>query len=232
MAIDMDKSAAVASTALSSGYAVPRVNLLPPEILAERRLRRTQLGLAAVVLAVTGLVAGGFVLSAASVAQAEDALADEQSVTNDLLAEQAKYSEVPKVIAEVEAAQAGRETAMSSDVLWFDYLSHLSASYPENVWVKDLTVTAAPASATAVPDPTGLVTPGIATISVSGTARSHDDVAAWLDVLDATPGFADATYSVAARNDIETTALVDFSSTVTVTEDALSHRFESKDSGR
>lgn len=228
MSVSMEKSSGTKS--LAGVYAPPRVNLLPPEILAERRLRRTQAGLAAVVLATTGAVVVGFVVATASAGAAQSDLDTANATTTTLLAEQTKYAEVPQVLAQVDAAQAARATAMQTDVLWYDYLSHMAASYPKDIWLDDVTMTASAPAAAAVVDPTGLTHPGVATITINGTARRHSDVADWLDVLTATPGFDDATYSVAVREDIDTTALVAFTSTVTVTEDALSHRFENEDS--
>ncbi len=145
MSVDMQKTQTFPATGPLAGYPVARVNLLPTEILAERRLRRTQLGLGAVVLGVVGAVAAGFVLAASSAATAEDELAAEQARTKVLTDEQAEYAEVPLVLGQVEAAQAARATAMATDVLWYEYLSHLSASYPQDVWMRDLTATVATA---------------------------------------------------------------------------------------
>lgn len=226
MSVDMDKSSTATASVMAAVYAVPRVNLLPDEILAERRLRRTQATLGAVLLVVAGTVAGGFVLASASAAAAEDDLAVEQARTQVLTAEQAEYAEVPQVMGQVEAAQSARSTAMASDVLWYQYLTHLSASYPKDVWVRDLTATITPVDATAAA--TGVPAAGIGTLVVSGTSPVHTGVADWMDVVDATPGLTNPMYTEANRTDVDGTVVVDWTSEADVTPDALSNRYENK----
>jgi Tfp pilus assembly protein PilN len=213
-------------------YTVPRVNLMPPEIEAERGFKKTQLGLGAVALAVAGLVVGGFVWAQASANEAEEGLANEQARTSQLSTEQAKYAEVPQVLGQVDAAKAAQANAMVTDVLWFDYLDHIAASYPKDVWLRDLTVSVAAPSTAAVAAPgTAVVvptTPTIGTITFNGTTTVHGGTANWLDVMAATPGLADPLYSTSSRNELDGTVVVDFTSTVNVTPDALSDRFEIK----
>jgi len=226
MSVDMQKNQTFQSAGPIAGYLLPRVNLLPPEILAERRLRRTQLGLGAVVLGVVGAVAAGFVVSAASAATAEDELAAEAARTRVLTNEQAEYAEVPQVLGQVEAAQNARATAMTTDVLWYEYLTHLSASYPKDVWMRDLTATIAPADAAAVA--TGTTSPGIGTLLVNGTSTVHTGVADWMDVVEGTTGLVNPMYTEATRTDVDGTIVVDWTSQADVTPDALSNRYEIK----
>jgi Tfp pilus assembly protein PilN len=148
-----------------------------------------------------------------------------------LQAEQAKYAEVPKVLAQVESAKTAQETAMANDVLWYRYLNDLALTYPSEVWLENLTATVAgPGPEAAVPvagtDP--LATPGVGTIQFTGKALQHSDVASWLDVLDGTKGFADASFSSSTRTQVDEQDVVQFTSDAVVTGDALSHRFDRK----
>lgn len=226
MSVDMDKNVSATTSVMSAAYAVPRVNLLPDEILAERRLRRTQASLGAVVLAVVGAVAGGFVLASVSAAAAEDDLAVQQARTQVLTAEQAEYAEVPLVMGQVEAAQNARATAMSTDVLWHQYLSHLSASYPKGVWVREMTAAITPADPAAVAS--GLTTPAIGSLVVNGSSPLHTGVSDWMDVVEATPGLTNPMYTEATRTAIDGTVVVEWTSEVDLTPDALSNRYEIK----
>lgn len=232
MSVDLDKMEATAEVDPSwTAYTVPRINLLPPEIEAERRLRKTQGILGGVAMGVVALLAGGFVLSVAAVNQAEEGLATEQNRTLQLQTEEGRYAEVPKVLAQVEEAQSARALAMFSDVKWFDYLHNVAATYPEDVWLSDMTATVAASSASATSgalptDP--LATPGMGTVSFSGTALRHSDVATWLDVLAATDGFADPSFSSSARSEIGGQTVVNFSSSVVVTVDARWARHDRK----
>ena len=214
-------------------YTSPRVNLLPPEIFEARKLRRTQIGLSGVVLAVVAAAGAGYFFAAASADAAQDELATEKAKTSVLQAEQAKYAEVPKVLAQVDSAKAAQETAMATDVLWDRYLNDLALTYPSEVWLGNLTATVAgtagtPAAAAPVAGSNPLATPGIGTITFTGTALAHSDVASWLDVLDGTPGFADGYFTNSTRSEIDGQDVVEFTSNVVVTGDALSHRYDRK----
>ncbi len=214
-------------------YTLPRVNLLPPEIFEARKLRRTQLGLSGVIVAVIAAVGAGYVVPAALADAAAEELAVEQAQTTKLQAEQAKYAEVPKILAQVDSAKAAQETAMATDVLWYRYLNDLALTYPGEVWLGNLTATVAgtPGTAAAAAPVVGanpLATPGIGTITFTGTALEHSDVASWLDVLDGTPGFADGSFSSSTRSEIDGQDVVEFTSDVVVTGDALSHRYDRK----
>lgn len=230
MTVNFEKAAETVDLGSAFGvtYTVPRVNLLPPEIAEERAFRRTQGMLALVLVGVLGALGAGFMLASASASQAADQLATEQTRQAELTREAAEYDEVPRVLRQVESAQNARATAMSSDVLWYRYLNDLALTYPADVWLDDLTMAVAGTDPTGAqasnPDP--LATPGIGTITFSGTSRQHSDVAAWLDVLAGTEGFTDARFSTSQRTTIEETVVVDFTTSAVVTSDALSHRYD------
>lgn len=232
MSIDMSKvrESTPPVSSFASSYSIPRVNLLPDEILAERRLRRTQVVLGAATLAVVGALAGGYVVSAAGVAAAQDGLDREQTRTLQLQAEAEQYAEVPVVLAEVAAAQDARTTAMAQDSLWYSQLNQLANTYPQNVWLRDLSVTVTTAdAATAAPDPAAAALPtGLGALTFNGTGLTHSDASAFLDVLESTPGYSYPYLNVSERIDIEGNVVVDFTATVTVTNELLSLRFEPK----
>lgn len=216
------------------GYRIPRVNLLPPEIHEARRLRRTQ-GLLAGGVVVVLLGAGGvYLLSQQRADAAAQDLAVAQARTVALQAEQAQYAEVPRVLGEVERAELARQTAMSTDVLWYRYLNDLALTYPAQVWLENLTATVdAPgtvggAAVASGPGANPLATPGVGTITFTGKALEHSDVASWLDVLGGTTGYADAYFSNSQKGESDGVEVVDFASSAVVTGDALSHRFDRK----
>lgn len=122
---------------------------------------------------------------------------------------------------------------MANDVLWYRYLNDLALTYPSEVWLQNFTAAvAAPAGPTAGAAPVAgtdpLATPGIGAITFTGRALEHSDVASWLDVLDGTPGFADGSFSTSTRTQVDGQDVVDFTSDVVVTGDALSHRYDRK----
>jgi Tfp pilus assembly protein PilN len=219
---------------LGATYTVPRVNLLPPEILETRRFRRTQAGLAAGVVCVLLAVGGVYMLAQQRSEAAAEELSVAQAETSRLKTEEAKYAEVPRIIAQVDAAKSARDYALSTNVKWYSYLNDLALAYPESVWLENLTATVAAPGATAgaAPVPVAgtnpLATPGIGTVTFSGTALEHSDVASWLDVLAGTKGFADAYFTNSSRTQIDGQDVVNFTSQVVVTAEALWDRYENE----
>ena len=216
----------------ATGYRLPRVDLLPPEIRAARRLRRVQQLLAAGLVLVVLVLAVLAVLSRSSASSARADLARAQARSAELQAEQAQYAEASRVQAQLDLVEGARASAMAGDVLWASSLDEISGRAPEGVWLDALTVALAPtATASGAPaaavDP--LAEPAVATITVTGKGGSYQDVAAWLDGLADVPGLADPRYTIATRTAGEPRPVVEFTSTVGVVPDALSHRYDRKD---
>lgn len=218
---------------------VARVNLLPSEIEEARRLRRTQAGLAAGLGVLVLAIGGVYALQVQDKNDAANALSAAQAETTRLQAEQAKYADVPRTIAAIDAAEEARSTAMTNDVEWFRTLNNFSLTLPNNVWFTNLTLAlqeATPAAATGAAASTATTpatTPAdsgapIGLLTVEGTAMTHPDVATWLDVLGRQPGMADAYFSNSTRAKIGNKPVVNFTSTSTITADALSHRYDRK----
>jgi Tfp pilus assembly protein PilN len=219
--------------ALTSTYQVPRVDLLPPEVLARRRFRATQRRSAVVLAAVAAALAGGYVLAVLDAGDAADELATAQARTAELTAEQARYARVPQVYGQVDAAQVALRTAMAADVRWYAHLGDLAASAPEGLWLTSITASVTPAATPgAVPgtvvDPLAAAgaAPSLGTLRINGTVREEQQVAAWLDALDATPGLTGATTSGITRTAVGDQPVMTFESSATITADALSRRFE------
>jgi Tfp pilus assembly protein PilN len=211
---------------------VPRVNLLPPEILAARRFRRTQLMLAC-VLAGTVLVAGAVTAWAAhDVSAARDDLQTVTARTAALHAQEQRYAEVPKVLAQVDAATAARQVALGEDVLWYRFLDDLAVATPRNVWLGSVTVSQSTGVVATTSDP--LTPPARGTVTFSGSALHFPDVASWLTQVGAVHGLDASRLQTAARGaDVSGAAAgkagtVTFTSTIVITSDALSHRYDRK----
>jgi Tfp pilus assembly protein PilN len=206
---------------LDTGYAVlPRVNLLPPEIEEGRRFRRIQYGLGGGVALAVGAVALLYVGAAGSVADATTEVEAAQATTTQLRAEAAKYGDVSAVYARAAAAEAMLTEAMGQEVRYSRFLSDLSLSMPDKVWLKSLTFTQAP-----TPAALGGVEPGLGTVTVSGIGFSHDDVAVWLESLAGQEGYTNPYFSSSTESLIGTRTVVDFTSTATLTADALSGEY-------
>ena len=199
---------------------LPKVNLLPPEIAESARFRKVQMGLAGGVLAAIGVVAMLYVGASGSLSDANSELETSQATGAQLQGEAAKYNDVTAVYAQAAAAQAMLTQAMGEEVRYSQFLNDLSLTVPENVWIKDVTFTQA-AAAPAV----GGTVPGIGSVTFSGVGFKHDDVAVWLESLAKQKGYANPYFSSSTEALIGTRTTVNFSSTVTLTADALSKRY-------
>jgi Tfp pilus assembly protein PilN len=213
-------------TDLSTQARMPRVNLLPPEIVQGRRLRRTKVALAGSLVVVVGALGGAYALQTSAKNAAQDDLTQAQAEGSRLRAAQAQYADVPKVMAAIDAAETSRETAMTNDVEWYRTMTNFAVTLPSNVWFKTVQMQVNQ-------DATGPVAgalPGVGAITVEGEALDHPDVATWLDVLGRQPGLSDAYFSSSSKEKVDGSdkTVVKFSSSATITDEALSHRFDRK----
>lgn len=207
-----------------------RVNLLPPEIEKARQLRRIQAGLGGVVALAVVLVCLVYLAAVSSVGSAQEQLDDQLAQQAQIQQGISGFAGVKETYAKAEEADTVLSAAMGQEVRWSQRLTTLGDSIPASTWLTDMTVTQTVDGAAAAPaaaDPLGALAPGLGTVSFTGKGVVIDDVADWLDSVAAQPGHTNAYISNAAEEQGEGTSLVTFASTVTLTEEALSHRFDS-----
>lgn len=201
---------------------LPQVNLLPLEIIERRRLRVVQAGLGGAVALALVLLVGLYFLAASAVSSSQSDLTAAQA-ENALVQKQVNgFANVGQTYALVDKAHGLLRDAGGGEVLWSRYLTDLSLKIPSTVWLNQVTV--APAAAAPVTALTG-VTPAIATITFTGVALSHDDVAVWLDALASERGWTDPYFSTSTEQYIGSHQTYTFTSSVTVTAAALSGRY-------
>lgn len=169
----------------------PRIDFLPPEVKERKNARKTRRGLIALVIVVMVACAGGYVFATSLALQSQGALADEQAKTAALLAEQAEYSEVRTVAAQLAAVKDARLMGTAAEILWMAQLAELQASLPAGMLIikADIDSVSAmePAPVVTVP----LETERVATVKMTATAPTLASIADWLDNLRELPGFAD-----------------------------------------
>jgi Tfp pilus assembly protein PilN len=223
------KSADTVGT-LMTGHVLPRVNLLPPEVHVARKLRKLQLGLGAGVAVVAVAVGGLYVVATHANSQAKSDLAGVTATNSALQAQKAKYDSVPQTEDALTAARTARSSAMADDIQWYRYLNDLSYITPKNAWLTQVTIATSTGTATPATNSTGAATtsPAVATVTFTGDAKAHTDVAAWLDAIAKEHGWMGAYFTNSAVAQINGQPGVTFSSSVQVTSDALSHRYDGK----
>jgi hypothetical protein len=201
---------------------VPRVDLLPLRIVEARRFRRTQ-AMLSVALAGTLLAAVAGTLSAAQgVSSANDELSSAQTTVGNLQAQQATYAEVPKVLAQVDAATTARTTALGKDILWYRFLNDLDGVRPSGVDLPNITVALAGSTAVTSADP--LAPAGIGSFSASGTSSRYAQVSALMDGIEKVNGLRSSSLTSATRDDDQIRLTV----AAVLSSDALSARYEKK----
>lgn len=216
----------------SGSRALPRVNLLPPEIHEAAKFRRFQFAMAAAGVGAVAIV-GVLAYSAHhSVQNAQSAKSAAEATHASLQNQLAGLQSVKDVYAQVDARKAMLAQAMGGEVRWSYYLNDISLKVPDHVWLTTVTAstgaTATSGVAPSVATPS-LATPGVAgavgSLTFQGVAFSHDDVATWLDMLAKERGFTNVYFTNSSQTYIGPRAVDDFTSSSTLTPAALSGRY-------
>lgn len=205
---------------------LPRVNLLPPEIAESARLRKIQYGLGGGLLCAVGVVALLLVAANGAVKDAQTELDTATAQGASLRVETAKFADVTAVYARAAAAQTMLTTAMGEEVRYSQYLNDLSLTVPENVWLKNVTFAQTPA-----PAALGSTVPGIGTVTFTGVGFKHEDVAVWLESLSKQKGYVNVYFTDSKKALLGNRETVEFTSSVTMTADALSGRYTTPQGG-
>ena len=205
----------------------PRVNLLPPEISERNALRRAKLAMLGTGLAAVAVVGVMYTGASAKVSSAQRAKADGVAENVRLNADLTKLQNVRDTYAQVDVANKTIAAATHFEILWSTYLNDLTLTIPDNVWLNTLSVklSGATGSATAAGSTGVVLDPGLGSVSITGTALAHDDVAAWLESLAKEKGYANPYFTNATEKLLGDRPVVDFTSTVNLTEKALSKRY-------
>lgn len=206
---------------------LPQVNLLPSEILEKRSLRELQGRIGVAFLILLGVLVLGY-----GGVQFEKSLADSRydralEETTRLKAEEAKYAEVPRILGQIKDSQAALRDGMYREILWKDYLGALVGTVPDDGLIKSLEVQAATPNDKGPTVADGLQGQGIGQLTFSVNLEKMPDTVAWLNELNAIPGFAEARLdSAVLASDTKGKEAYEFTGTVQLLESIYSHRFE------
>jgi Tfp pilus assembly protein PilN len=212
--------------------AMPRVNLMPPEIADAERFRRLQLAMGGAVVLAAVVVGALYMHAKSGISAAQQQVNTAQSQNAALQTKLNSLSAVKTTFAEVQTRQQLLQQAMGQEIRWSYMLNDLSLRIPSNVWLTGMqatesTVGVGATGATASTVPGGPVS-DIGTISFSGVGFQHDDVAAWLDSLAKERGFTQPTFSSSTESAIGSRGIVDFATTAVIDAKALSNRYVPK----
>jgi Tfp pilus assembly protein PilN len=208
-----------ATTTRRADVALPRVNLLPPEIKEEQRLRRVKVAMAAVVAVAIAAVVLLDVQGGHSVSDAKAQLAAAAEQNAQINRELASYSDVKATAAQLAANKALLDQSMSTEVQWSGYLADFSVVLPSTTWLTSLTFSSqlAPGSLASPSQASG----NIGTITVQGVAMKYENLADWLDSLNPENGLSGIYFSNASEQYIGSTKTVTFQASADLTAAAL-----------
>lgn len=212
--------------------ALPRVNLLPPEIMVRRRLRRVQGTCGGAALAAAAAVVAATILAASAVGPAQSNLNTANAKQAQLQQQSAQFGDVTATYDRASQIQQILTTATAGEIHWSAFLNRLATTTPTNVQLKTMTV--APGAAATTPAGTtttgviGSVTPAPAlpTITFDGYAQSHDAVAHWLDVLATQRAVTNPYFTKSDQNEVGGKSVYEFEVTVSVAIDALQSKVD------
>ncbi|MCI0159071.1 hypothetical protein KNO15_20410 [Leifsonia shinshuensis] len=183
--------------------AEPRVDLLPPEVRAERRNARTRRGFGwgvmAVLLVVLAATGGAFSLNVLSQAK----LLAAQTETTSLFAQQKQYAPVRDVQKQVALAQAAQQAGVSTEIDWKAFLDQVGAAQPAGLELASVAVDSSAPTAIYPQSTDPLQGPRVGTVMVVGTSAALPDVPAWVGVLQKIPGVVDVVPGTVVLDDVK-----------------------------
>ncbi|MER3387884.1 MAG: hypothetical protein RIA38_01200 [Microcella pacifica] len=180
-----------ASSALVYG-AIPRAQLMPPEVALRRRESSRRRGLIALVAVVLFLVVGGIVATHWLAAAAQQRLEAERAITQQLLAEQLEYVEVLGIQDRLDAVVAQREALAGVEVLWRDELQPYLAALDSNEIVEAIATEGNTPFEPPLTQEGPLRSARSATVLLTVATNDLPDPSRWLREWQQLEGFADA----------------------------------------
>jgi hypothetical protein len=204
----------------------PHVDLLPPELLVQRKAAviRRRLWIGALVVLV--LVLGGAGLATVQSIQAQAGLLTAESRTQTLLEQQKKYIEVRQVQDDVSARTAAQQVGTSTEIDWKTYLTGVQGTLPATVTLTTFKIDSASPLAVFTQATVPLQGTRVATLSFTVVTPNLPQVPVWLNALPSLPGFVDAVPGSVARDD--TTGVYTVNITMHIDGAAFSKRFAAK----
>lgn len=159
------------------------INLLPPQVKREKKLRsafkEVYFGLAAIFILLVVLVAAFY---AYDLIVRQESRSFENKVS-DLNSKMPQYKETESKITEINAKLSKIDTIAAERILWSDILDKISGATPKNTQIKSLSLNG-----------------DNKTIQLTGTALSRKEVALMKEKLESMEDFKNVTFSSSSYN--------------------------------
>jgi Tfp pilus assembly protein PilN len=197
-----------------------RINLLPPERAERRRARQTTTTIVAAGVVLVILLALVFVAEVFRLNGQKHSLETQQATNADLQSQVAQLSQFQQLETQLRQKKTLLTNLTSDEVRWSVILADLSLVIPSDTWLTNLTATET-ANSGAPPAPGSAAALTLGSIQLTGTTFSHLDVAKWLTRLAGVDAFTNSYLSLSSKNVIGVTNVVNFNSSVQLSDQAL-----------
>lgn len=200
------------------------INLIPQEGKGQTEGRQRMLLWVALGLIYVLLLGVVTVWRQGAVDDAEAEVRDQREANNELQVEITALAGAEDLSNEFAAAVATMGAALINDVSWGRLVNDLGRLIPDRVWVTSYSGSVNRFDPAAEVQPE--VDPGVGDLAFSGIAFDRTDVAAWVRVLDSDrfPGVVGTWATGITQSNIGEADTVNFGSTTSLTEEALSGR--------
>lgn len=202
-----------------------RINLLPPEVGERQRLRRRTFLTIAIGVVLLALVGGFYFLQVVRLSGVEEDIQAQEATNAGLRAQIAELQDIAALEQEIEATRSLLATLLQDRILWSGVLRDISLVIPGEVWLDGLNAQSGGGATAEGAEAAPITTEGlVGQISFSGFAFDHRDVALWLSRLEDVRGFINPWLSSSTKTDVGTAEVVQFSSSVDLSDQALARR--------
>jgi Tfp pilus assembly protein PilN len=203
-----------------------RINLLPPEIYERQRVRRQTAAAVAVGVIVLIAIGAFYFLQVLRLNTVEDDIAAQEAENAQIQAEINELQEIAALQTEIEGTRTLLDGLLADRVLWSGVLRDISLVIPGEAWLDSLTgslSTAVPAGEPTTTTPTtGTAAEGlVGNVTFTGFAVDHREVALWLSRLEDVRGFLNPWLTSSTKTAIGSSTVVQFNSSVDLSEQAL-----------
>ena len=193
-------------------------DLTPPELINAREIQSLRKWLAAALVLLLVACAGGYVAASVRHSAADSALNRVQSQTTQLQAGVRTYAGVTQIQGDVTQIQAQIATLMGSDIDLVKLMGWFRSALPAPMTIGSEAITVTPNGGSTT-STSGLAT--IAAVTISGTGRALDNLAAYLENLAKIPGVV----NVNPTTNVVSAGIAHYTLSLNLTAVAFSHRF-------
>lgn len=199
-----------------------RINLLPPELAKKRRGQQLSSTMAIAGVGLIAVFVMLYVVQVFRLGGERETLEREAQRNGQLRARVAALSDFDDLEDELRSKTELLEELTRNEVRWSVVLADVSLIIPSDVWLTSFTgnVSGATGDEGEVAEEEG-AEPSLGDVAMNGTTFSHGDVARWLTRLGNVDGFISPYLSLSTRAQIGDTPVVNFNSTVQLSEKAF-----------